>query len=314
VARITSTDEGLRMPPADSGKSLTPREIDLLKQWVTAGAGYQKHWSLEPIARPPLPVVSRVDWVRNPIDAFVLAKLDQQGLAPSPEADRATLARRVALDVLGLPLEPAALERYLNDPDPLAYDALVDRLLASPQYGERMAMFWLDLVRYADSVGYHGDQAVSVSPYRDWVIAAFNANMPFDRFTREQLSGDLLAGATTEQKIASGYNRLGMMTAEGGAQDKEYLAKYAAERVRNLGGTWLGLTLGCCECRAYRSTDDVVGDAPRVLRDLTARREQLRADVQLGIDEAARGLAGPLDVEALIERCTERLAAESIAD
>ncbi|MGD9644872.1 MAG: PSD1 and planctomycete cytochrome C domain-containing protein [Pirellulales bacterium] len=252
AARITTTDEGLRMPPVDSGKSLTADEVALLRAWIAAGAAYQQHWSLEPIARPPLPVVSRGDWVGNPVDAFVLARLDEQGLAPSPEADRATLARRVALDLTGLPLEPAQLNRYLNDPDPLAYEALVDRLLASPRYGERMAMFWLDLVRYADSVGYHGDQAVSVSPFRDWVIAAFNDNMPFDQFTREQLAGDLLPGATTAQKIASGYNRLGMMTAEGGAQDKEYLAKYAAERVRNLGGTWLGLTLGCCECHDHK--------------------------------------------------------------
>ncbi|MBX9789030.1 MAG: PSD1 and planctomycete cytochrome C domain-containing protein [Pirellulales bacterium] len=252
VARITSSDDSLRMPPSDSGKSLTPGELELLTQWVAAGAAYQKHWSLEPIARPPLPVVSRGDWVRNPIDAFVLAKLDEQGLAPSTEAERTTLARRVALDVVGLPLEAHELERFLADPDPLSYEAFVDRLLASPHFGERMAMFWLDLVRYADSVGYHGDQAVSVSPFRDWVIAAFNANMPFDQFTREQLAGDLLPTATREQKVASGYNRLGMMTAEGGAQDKEYLAKYAAERVRNLGGTWLGLTLGCCECHDHK--------------------------------------------------------------
>lgn len=252
VARITTTDDSLKMPPADSTKSLTPREVELLKQWVEAGAAYQKHWSLEPIARPAMPIVSRTDWVRNPIDGFVLAKLDEQGLAPSPEADRTTLARRVALDVVGLPLEPRELERFLADPDPLAYEALVDRLLASPHFGERMAMFWLDLVRYADSVGYHGDQAVSVSPFRDWVIAAFNANLPFDQFTREQLAGDLLPAATTQQRVASGYNRLGMMTAEGGAQDKEYLAKYAAERVRNVSGTWLGLTFGCCECHDHK--------------------------------------------------------------
>jgi hypothetical protein len=252
VTRITTTDDSLKMPPADSTKSLTPREVELLKQWVEAGAAYQKHWSLEPIARPAIPVVSRADWVRNPIDAFVLAKLDEQGLAPSAEAARTTLARRLALDVVGLPLEPRELERFLADPDPLAYEALVDRLLAPPHFGERMAMFWLDLVRYADSVGYHGDQAVSVSPFRDWVIAAFNGNLPFDQFTREQLAGDLLPGATTQQRVASGYNRLGMMTAEGGAQDKEYLAKYAAERVRNVSGTWLGLTLGCCECHDHK--------------------------------------------------------------
>ena len=174
------------------------------------------------------------------------------GFRPRPEADRVTLIRRLRFDLTGLPPTPAEVEQYLADTEPGAYERLVDRLLASPHFGERMAMFWLDLVRYADSVGYHGDQPVSVSPFRDYVISAFNENMRFDRFTVEQLAGDMLPDPTLDQKVAAGYNRLGMMSAEGGVQPKEYLAKYASERVRNVSGAWLGVTLGCAECHDHK--------------------------------------------------------------
>ena len=186
------------------------------------------------------------------LDARVADSLQKQGLAPSAPADRVTLIRRLSFDLLGLPPSESYVEEFLRDDSPGAYERLVDRLLASPHFGERMAMWWLDLVRYADTVGYHGDQEMSVSPFRQYVISSFNTNKPFDQFTIEQLAGDLLPNPTREQKIASGYNRLGMMSAEGGVQDKEYLAKYMAERVRNATGTWLGITLGCAECHDHK--------------------------------------------------------------
>ncbi len=186
------------------------------------------------------------------IDALVQRELDKQGLVGSPQADRTTLLRRLHFDLTGLPPTPQEVAAFIADKSPDAYKNQVERLLASPHFGERMAMWWLDLVRYADTVGYHGDQDMSVWPFRDYVIDSFNTNKPFDQFTREQLAGDLVASPTQAQKIASGYNRLGMMSAEGGVQDKEYLAKYIAERVRNVSGTWLGLTMGCCECHDHK--------------------------------------------------------------
>ncbi|MCA9180141.1 MAG: DUF1549 domain-containing protein, partial [Planctomycetales bacterium] len=261
VQRITAADVDERMPPPDFGKDLSSEQIELLQQWIAQGADWQGHWAFQPIRRPEPPSENRSDRDSNtdsavdrtnPVDAFVVQTLETHGLGLSPPADRRTLARRLHFDLLGLPPTPEVVERFEHSDDPLAYEQLVDELLASPHFGERMAMWWLDLVRYADSVGYHGDQPVSVSPFRDYVIASFNNNKPFDRFTIEQLAGDLLPEPTREQRIAAGYNRLGMMSAEGGVQPKEYLAKYIAERVRNLGGTWLGVTLGCCECHDHK--------------------------------------------------------------
>lgn len=259
VARITSTDADVQMPPPDSNKKLTPKQIALLKQWIAEGAEYQSHWAYAPLKRPTPPAISKEGhaWARGPIDRFIAARLAAERLAPADEADPATLCRRLYFDLTGLPPTPEEVEaftaaygdRATRGP---AYEALVDKLLASPRFGERMAMWWLDLVRYADTVGYHGDQDVMVWPFRDYVINAFNRNVPFDQFTREQLAGDLLPDATREQRVASGYNRLGMMTAEGGAQDKEYLAKYAAERVRNVSGVWMGATVGCAECHDHK--------------------------------------------------------------
>ena len=248
VKRLTSSDPDIKMPPPDSNKTITPAQIELLKRWVDEGAEYQGHWSFLPIEKPAAPATP----VTHSIDHFVIAELERQGLKQSPQADPGTLVRRLALDLTGLPPTPEQVAMLTADPSEAGYEKLVDQLLASPRYGERMAIWWLDLVRYADSVGYHGDQEVSVFPFREWVIRAFNDNKRFDEFTREQLAGDLLPNSTIDQKIAAGYNRLGMMSAEGGAQAKEYLAKYAAERVRNLGGTWLGLTTGCCECHDHK--------------------------------------------------------------
>ncbi len=265
--RITSGDPEQHMPPAESGKQLSPRDVALLKKWIEQGAKYEGHWSFLPIRRPAVPEISdfrfqisdaeskihnRKSTIENSLDLFVLDALSKQRLTPSLAADRITLIRRLSFDLIGLPPTPEEVAAFVKDTSADTYERLVDRLLDSPHFGERLAMWWLDLVRYADTVGYHGDQEMSVSPFRQYVIDSFNANKRFDQFTIEQLAGDLLPNATREQKIASGYNRLGMMSAEGGVQDKEYLAKYISERVRNATGTWLGITLGCAECHDHK--------------------------------------------------------------
>lgn len=251
--RIVASEPDERMPPPEFAKDLSAEQIDTLRAWIEQGAEWEGHWSFQPIRRPDVPTVAdEHGFVRNEIDAFILAGLQGTGLQPSPPADRRTLIRRLSFDLTGLPPTVEEVERFVADQSPEAYERLVESYLESPHYGERMAMIWLDLVRYADSAGYHGDQEVSVSPFRDYVIDSFNRNVPFDRFTVEQLAGDLLPDPSMRERIASGYNRLGMMSAEGGVQPKEYLAKYIAERVRNLGGTWMGVTLGCCECHDHK--------------------------------------------------------------
>lgn len=251
VQRIFSDDDDERMPPPKSNKHLTDAQRQVLKQWIAQGAVYKQHWAYVAPTQPvlPSPAAGRP---QNPIDDFVLAKLQEQKLRPAAEADRVTLVRRLYFDLIGLPPSPEQVAEFVNDRDPQAYEKLVDRLLGSQHFGERMAMYWLDLVRYADSCGYHSDNGRDVYMYRDYVIAAFNANKPFDRFTVEQLAGDLLPDASTETRIASGYNRLLQTTEEGGAQAKEYTAKYAADRVRNISSVWLGSTMGCCECHDHK--------------------------------------------------------------
>ena len=253
VARIASNDEMEMMPPPDSTKKLTDDQKELLKRWIAEGAEYQAHWAYEPVRHvlPPA-LMQDSEWVRNPVDAFILEGLRAHGTAPSLEADRDTLIRRLSLDLTGLPPTLDEVAAFERDNDPKAYENLVDRLLNSPHYGERMAVPWLDLVRFADTVGYHGDQNQNVFPYRDYVIDAFNANKPFDQFTVEQLAGDLIPNATPEQQVASAFNRLNMVTREGGAQPKEYLAKYTADRVRTVAITWLGSTMGCAECHDHK--------------------------------------------------------------
>lgn len=246
IYRILSDDELDVMPPSDHLKKLTDSEKQTLVRWVEQGAKWQDHWAYES------PVANRLEGDENLVDLHLQKRLDELGIAPSKQADRRTLLRRVCFDLIGLPPTPEQVHQFLQDDQETAFDRVVDQLLESPHFGERMAIHWLDQVRYADSVGYHGDQEISVSPFRDYVISAFNKNLPFDQFTREQLAGDLLPNPTLDQRVASGYNRLGMMSAEGGVQPKEYLAKYAAERVRTTSTVWLGMTLGCAECHDHK--------------------------------------------------------------
>jgi hypothetical protein len=252
LTRVRSTDPEEQMPPPDSHKKLTASQKDLLERWIAEGAEYQPHWAYIVPQRPAVPSGDSQAGPAHPVDAFIQQPLRVKGVNPSPEADPRTLLRRLTLDLIGLPPTPAEVAAFLADSAPGAYERAVDRLLASPHYGERMAVPWLDVVRYADTVGYHGDQNANVFPYRDYVIAAFNQNKPFDQFTVEQIAGDLLPNATDEQRVATCFNRLNMMTREGGAQPKEYLTKYAADRVRTVSGAWLGSTMGCAECHDHK--------------------------------------------------------------
>ena len=252
VRRITHPDVEQRMPPHTSNRQPTQAQIDTLIQWIAQGAEWEEHWVYNSPERTEPLAVKNTAWVRNPLDGFILRKLETEGLEPSAEAEKRTLIRRLHFDLTGLLPTPDEVDQFLRDERPDAYEALVNRLLSEPEYGERMAIYWLDLVRYADTSGYHSDESVSVWPYRDYVIRAFNDNMPFDQFTLENLAGDLLPNPTLEQKIASGYNRLNQTTAEGGAQAKEYLAIYAADRVRTTASVWLGATLGCAQCHDHK--------------------------------------------------------------
>ena len=229
--RINAADPKVKMPPPDSGKKLKPEQIALLRRWIEAGAVYQKHWAFEPPVRPELPVVAHAQWPRDDIDRFILAKLESEHLEPMPEAPRETLIRRVTLNLLGLPPSPQEVKEFLADQRPDAYERLVDRLLSRPEYGENMARYWLDVARYGDTHGLHLDNERSLWPYRDWVVDAFNNNLPFDKFTVWQLAGDLLPDPTREQLIATGFNRCNVSTSEGGAIDEEFQVRYGVDRV-----------------------------------------------------------------------------------
>ena len=252
VQHITSTDPEERMPPPDSGRSLTDKQIDLLKRWIDQGANWDTHWAYIPPKRAEPPAISRMDWARTPIDRFIAARLEREGLAPSPEADPETLLRRVTYDLTGLPPTPAEVDSFLADRSPDAYERRVDALLQSPHYGERMAMPWLDASRYADTHGYHIDSLREMWPWRDWVIEAFNRNERFDQFVIEQLAGDELPNATREQKIASGFNRNHMINFEGGAIADEYRVEYVIDRVEATSSAFMGLTMGCARCHTHK--------------------------------------------------------------
>ena len=250
--RISTEHEAVRMPPPRFDRELSQEQVDLIKRWIEEGAQWQNHWAFVAPRKPPVPHVQNRSWARNPIDGFILARLEQEGLSPSREADRVTLLRRVTLDLTGLPPSLEEVEAFLSDDSPDAYERVVDRLLASPHYGERMAMEWLDVGRYADTHGYHIDSHRDMWLWRDWVIDAFQQNMPFDRFTIEQLAGDLLPGATREQKIATGFNRNHMINFEGGAIPEEYQVEYMVDRVNTTSTVWMGLTMGCARCHDHK--------------------------------------------------------------
>ena len=256
VARLHQTDPDVVMPPPESNHVLTAEQKQLLAAWIAAGAPYAPHWAYVGPRRHGPPAVKDASWSINWIDPFVLARLEAEGIAPAHDADPLTLMRRATFDLTGLPPSPAEVEEYLADIRPDRYERLVDRLLVSPRHAERLAAWWLDIVRYADTVGYHGDQPHSISPYRDWVIKAFLDDVPFDRFTELQLAGDLVgprAGEHPEDPmLASAYNRLLQTTHEGGLQAKEYRAIYQADRIRSVSGAWMGATVGCAQCHDHK--------------------------------------------------------------
>lgn len=252
VRRILSTDPDEQMPPPASNRKLTTEQIALLKRWIDEGAVWGKHWAYETPVRPSLPQVKNKTWPKNPIDYFVLARLEREELKPSPEADKATLLRRVTLDLTGLPPTVDEVTAFVRDDSPDAYERIVDKLLASPRYGERWAWDWLDAARYADSSGYQGDPERTMWPWRDWVVRALNDNMPYDAFTVRQLAGDLLPNATLEQKLATGFNRNHMFNAEGGRIAEETRVENVMDRTETTGTVWLGLTVGCARCHDHK--------------------------------------------------------------
>ena len=250
--RIVTQDEDDVMPPRKEHRQLTAREREVIRKWIEQGAEYEPHWAYVPAQKPVVPAAKEDGFLRNAIDAFVLARQHELALKHAGEADPATLCRRLHLDITGMPPRQADVDAFVKDTRPNAIEQLVEKLLASEQYGERMAVWWLDLVRYADTIGYHSDNPRNVWPYRDYVIRAFNANERIDQFTIEQVAGDLLPGSTTGQKVASGYNRLTLTTEEGGAQAKQYEAKSVVDRVKSIGTAWLAQTFMCCECHDHK--------------------------------------------------------------
>ncbi len=265
LERIRSSDPDVQMPPPTSNRKLSDEQKQLLDRWIAAGAEYAPHWGFVPPARPAVPAVSRAEWPRNDVDRFVLARLEREGLAPSPEADRPTLIRRLHADLVGLPPTPEEVDAFVADADPKAYEHLVDRLLASPHYGERLSLSWLDAARYADSNGFQQDGDTWQWMWRDWVVRALNADMPFDRFSTEQLAGDLLPDATPEQKIATGFNRNHLLNGEGGAIAEEQRFNNLFDRVDTTSTTWLGLTMACAQCHDHKYDPLTQADYYRLL-------------------------------------------------
>ncbi|MDP6338045.1 MAG: DUF1549 domain-containing protein, partial [Verrucomicrobiota bacterium] len=246
--RITAHYKDDLMPPPESKLEMSSDEIALIERWIAQGADWEDHWAFVTPKTPNLPKVQQKAWPKNSIDFYTLAKMEQQGLKPSREADRRTLIRRVCFDLTGLPPSPEEVERFVNDTDPNAYEKLVDSLLASERYGERMTLAWMDAARYGDSSVYHDDGVRFMWPWRDWTIDAYNDNKRFDDFTIEQLAGDQLENATVVQKVASGFNRNHGTTDEGGAIDEEYRVEYNVDRVKTTSNVWLGLTMECAQC------------------------------------------------------------------
>ncbi len=285
VVRITTSDVDDVMPPPGSHKVLTEGQKALLRRWIAEGAEYQGHWAYERPVKPAVPAGVKA------VDALVEARLGPQGLALSPEADRRTLARRLYWDLIGLPPTPGQVAAFEGDREPAAYERLVEQLLASPHFGERMALGWLDVVRFADTIGYHSDNPRNIWPYRDYVIRAFNRNKPFDEFTREQLAGDLLPGAGLEAKVGSGFNRLLLTTEEGGAQPKDYEARMLTDRVRAVGAVWLGQTTGCAQCHDHKYD-------PMTMRDFYALGAFFADVTEPNIGRREEGMLVPSEEQA----------------
>ncbi len=284
------TDTGDPMPPVKSHKTLTPEQVEKIGRWIDEGAAYETHWAYVKPTRPAPPDASNPDWRANPLDRFILARLDQQGIKPSPRADRRTLMRRVTFDLTGLPPTPEQAAAFMADETPDAYGRYVDSLLAAPTYGEHLAVWWLDLVRFADTIGIHSDNPRPVWPYRDWVIRSLNENMPFDQFTTMQLAGDLMQPQPTrDMLVASAYNRLGLQTEEGGAQPKEYEAIYNADRVANYSDVWLASTVSCAQCHDHKFD-------PITTRDFYSMAAFF-ADIDqaiIGMEQGYAGLKAPI--------------------
>jgi mono/diheme cytochrome c family protein len=326
IERITATDPSERMPPPKSNKHLTAEQIDLLHRWIDQGAKWSEHWAFVPPRRPTLAAVKDTAWPRNAIDTFILARLEKEGLRPAAEADAIRLLRRVTLDLTGLPPTPAEVDAFLGDAHPGAYERAVDRLLASPHHGERLAVDWLDAARFADTHGYHIDAGRDMTRWREWVIAAFNRNMPFDQFTVEQLAGDLLPGATLAQKIASGFNRNHMINFEGGAIPEEYHTAYLVDRVNTTSTVWLGLTVACTQCHDHKydpisqrdyyrlyaffnnvpesGLDGAKGNAAPVVKVPTPQQQEARARLDTAIQQIQKQLTaqGPKGDPGLRDR------------
>lgn len=304
--RLVTPEADDLMPPPESKKKLAAAEIDTLKRWLDQGAPWGTHWAFAPLRNPPVPGLRNpACTVRNPIDAFVLARLEKEGISPSPEAPKETLIRRVTLDLTGLPPTPAEVNAFACDPSPQAYERVVDRLLKSPRYGERWCWDWLDAARYADTNGYQGDPERTMWPWRDWVTAAINDNMPYDRFTIWQIAGDLLPGSTIAQKLATGFNRNHMMNGEGGRIAEESRVENVMDRVETTATVWLGLTMGCSKCHDHKFD-------PFTMRDYYGLYDFFN---QTSEDGGGRGgqAAPALDIATEAERARSRKAAEKFA-
>ncbi|MEX0687433.1 MAG: PSD1 and planctomycete cytochrome C domain-containing protein [Pirellulales bacterium] len=304
LERIHSTDPDVVMPPPDSNRRLTAEQKQLLDRWVREGAAYQPHWAFVAPGRPEPPAVVGHEWIRNPVDTFVLAKIEAAGIAPSPEADRPTLIRRLHADFVGLPPTPAEVDAFVADPSPDAYERLVDRLLASPHYGERLALPWLDAARYADSNGFQQDGDTWQWLWRDWVVRSLNDDTPFDQFSIAQLAGDLLPAATLDQKIATGFNRNHLLNGEGGAIAEEQRFNNLFDRVDTTSTTWLGLTLACAQCHDHKYD-------PLTQADYYALLDAFNRVPESGVPTrfSARIRVAPPVVEVPDEQLRSRLAA-----
>jgi hypothetical protein len=331
MKRVLKTGAGM-MPPQTANKPLTEQKKQILRRWIAQGAGYQPHWAFVAPKIAPVPPLRQAKWVRNPIDAYVLARLEKAGLKPNKEADRYTLIRRVSLDLIGIPPTPEEVDAFVKDTSPNAYEKAVDRLLTSPHFGERWARKWLDLARYADTNGYEKDRPRSVWPYRDWVIHALNQDMPFDQFTIQQLAGDMLPNTGTEQKVATGFHRNTMLNEEGGIDPLEYRFYAMTDRVATTGTTWLGLTVGCAQCHTHKydpitqkeyyrmmafidNADELEMPVPKP--DLTQKRQEIEQKVQAREAQLAEkfpsadGLSSPQNLDRKLREWVKQQEAKA---